>query len=77
MLGVDPAVREEMRKVSRQIMGLQEIVDLPLGVSLVDDLEVKEEELLDGVIFGEDDVADDSDEEVRDDVAVEEGHDGR
>ncbi|KAM1915620.1 hypothetical protein ACFX13_035446 [Malus domestica] len=32
---VDPAVRQARRKVSRRIVGLQEIVDLPLGVDLV------------------------------------------
>ncbi|KAM0986793.1 hypothetical protein EV1_011126 [Malus domestica] len=30
MPGVDPAVRQTRRKVSRRIVGLQEIVDLPL-----------------------------------------------
>lgn len=50
--------------------------DLAAGVGLVDDLEVQEEELLDGVVLAGEDVADDGDEELRDGLAVEEEHDG-
>ncbi|RXH92852.1 hypothetical protein DVH24_011876 [Malus domestica] len=48
--------------------------DFPLGIGLVDDLEVEEEELLEGVVLGREDVADD---EVRDGVAIEEEQDGQ
>jgi len=50
--------------------------DFASGIGLVNDLEVEEEKLLDGVVLGGEDVADDGDEELWNGFAVEEEHDG-
>ncbi len=49
--------------------------DLAARIGLVDDLEIEEEEFLDGVIFGRENVANDCDEELRNGFAIEEEHD--
>lgn len=82
------AAEEPERDAADVLVGVLEVVaevladedhlgeDLAAGVGLVDDLEVEEEELLDGVVLAGEDVADDGDEELGNGLAVEEEHDG-
>ena len=87
-LGLVEAAEEAERDAADVLIGVLEIVaeiladedhlreDLAAGVSLLDDLEVEEEELLNGVVLGGEYVADDGDEELGDGLAVEQEHDG-
>lgn len=87
-LGLGEAAEEAEGDAADVLVGVVEVVAEVLadedhlreapagGVALVDDLEVEEEQLLDGVVLGGEDVADDGDEEGGEGLAVEEEHDG-
>ena len=46
-----------------------------LGIGFLDELEVEQEEFLDGVVLGREDIADDGDEELMDGLVVKKEHD--
>lgn len=87
-LGLVESAEESEGDAADVLVGMLEVVaeiladedhlreDLAARISLVDDLEVEEEELLDGVVLGGENVADDGDEELRNGLAVQEDHDG-
>ena len=87
-LGLVESAEESEGDAADVLVGMLEVVaeiladedhlreDLAARIGLVDDLEIEEEELLDGVVLGGENVADDGDEELRNGLAVQEDHDG-
>jgi hypothetical protein len=87
-LRLGEAAEEAQRDAADALVGVLQVVaevladedhlrqDAAGGVALVDDLEVEEQQLLDGEVLGREDVADDGDEERAQGLAVEDEHDG-
>ena len=86
-LGLVEAAEEPERDAAYELVGVLEVVAevlanedhfweyFSLGIGFLDELEVEQEEFLDGVVLRREDVADDGDEELRDGLAVEQEHD--
>lgn len=87
-LGLVEAAQEPERDAANVLVWVLEVVaevladedhlreDFAPGVGLLDDLQVEQEELLDGVVLGGKHVANDGDEQLRDGLVVEQEHHG-
>ena len=86
-LGLVEAAEEPERDAADELIRVLEVVaevlanedhfgkNFSLGIGFLNELEVEQEEFLDGVVLGREDIADDGDEELRDGLAVEQEHD--
>ncbi|GMN48127.1 hypothetical protein TIFTF001_017308 [Ficus carica] len=85
-LGLVEAAEEAESDAADVLVGMLEVVaevladedhlreDFASGVGLVDDLQVEEEKLLDGVVLGGEDIADDGDEQLGNRLPIQQKH---